>query len=129
MARGSSRRLGRGGDFKSSLARFVNRIDPFMAWLGVVFALLIGFQLTVRVRHSFSLGLDITTWLIWAVFGLDYFIKLWLAPAKGQFIRRHWLEALGLVLPALRVLSFFRIASFGRALPATRVLASSHRGA
>ncbi|HEX5598882.1 MAG TPA: hypothetical protein VFX61_23120 [Micromonosporaceae bacterium] len=129
MARASSRRFLGDGDFRSRLARFVERIDPFMAWLGVAFALLVGFQLTVRVRHSLSLWLDITTWLIWAVFVVDYFIKLWLAPAKGQFVRRHWLEALGLVLPALRVFSFFRVASFGRALPATRVLASSHRGA
>ncbi|HEX5542978.1 MAG TPA: ion transporter [Micromonospora sp.] len=129
MATPSPRRSRSDTDFESWLARLTDRIDPFMAWLGAVFALLVGFQLTVKVRPPVRLALDITTWAIWAAFVAEYLIKFWLAPAKREFLRRHWLQAFGLILPALRVLSFFRLAWLGRALPATRVLASSQRGA
>lgn len=42
--------------------------------------------------------------LIWIVFILDFVLRLWVAPSKPRFLKRNWLTAISLVLPALRAL-------------------------
>lgn len=100
-----------------------------MAWLGVVFALLIGFQVAVDVEPGVGLAIKIAIWTIWGVFWIDFLVKFALAPMKARFLRRHWLEIVVLLVPTLRVLSFLRLLRLGRALPAARVAATSHRTA
>jgi voltage-gated potassium channel len=115
--------------FEIWLQRAAERTDPFMAWLGVLFALLVGFQLVAQVRPPMGRALDAAGWLIWSVFVLDFGVKLLLAPDRPVFLRRHWLQLLGLLLPTLRLLSFVRLLRIGRALPAARVLTTSYRTA
>ncbi len=100
-----------------------------MAWLGVLFALLVGFDLAVDVGPGASRAIDVAGWTIWGAFALEFAVKLWLSPARLTFLRRHWWQPLLLVLPFLRVLSFLRLARLGRALPASRVISSSYRAA
>jgi len=114
-------------EFEDRLAAWLDRTDPAMAWLGVLFGLLVGFQLAVQVRPPVGLALDIAGWVIWSIFVLDFVAKLALAPAKKTFLRRHWLQALGLLLPTLRLFSFLRLVRLGRAFPTARVLATSYR--
>ncbi|MDP8971274.1 MAG: hypothetical protein M3N52_12430 [Actinomycetota bacterium] len=116
-------------DYETWLARLVERTDPLMAWLGLLFALLLGFQLAVAVQPSVGRALDAAVWIIWAIFVVDFGAKLVLAPAKGRFLRRHWFQVLGLLLPTLRLLSFLRLVRLGRAFPAARVLTTSYRSA
>jgi voltage-gated potassium channel len=103
------------------------RADPFMAWLGVVFALLVGFELAVDLAPPAARALTVAGWVIWAIFALEFLAKLALAPKRLVFLRRHWLQLLGLLVPTLRVLRFVRLLRLGRALPAARVLSSSYR--
>lgn len=53
-------------------------------------------------------------WFIWAVFAVDFGIKLSVAPARLQYIRHHWLEAGMVVLPFLRPLRLVRLVRFSR---------------
>ncbi len=55
--------------------------------------------------------------VIWAVFILDFGLKLFLAPNTLDYLKNNWLIAISLVLPALRV---FRIFSVFRILGAAR---------
>lgn len=105
------------------------RADPFMAWLGVLFALMLGYELAVPLTPPAALILEIGAWAIWGVFLLEFVSKLWLAPRRLTFLRRRWVQVLLLLLPTLRVLSFLRLLRLGRALPAARVAASSYRSA
>jgi voltage-gated potassium channel len=114
-------------EYDSWLEEVTERADPFMAWLGVLFALLLGYELVVDLQPSTSRALLITGWGIWFVFAMEFAAKLWLAPRKGRFLRRHWVQAAGLALPALRVLRLVRLLRLGRAFPAARVLSSSYR--
>lgn len=98
-----------------------------MAWLGVMFALLIGYQLAVDVEPAAARALDAVGLGIWSVFLLEFGAKLWLAPNRFRFLRRHWLSAVLLLVPALRVLRFLRLLRLGRALPAARVISTSYR--
>lgn len=100
-----------------------------MAWLGVVFALLVGYEFAVDLTPTTSTVLAAAGWALWALFVLEFAAKLWLAPARRRFLKRHWLQALALLVPTLRILRFLRLVRIGRALPAARVLSSSYRSA
>lgn len=116
-------------DFESRLAELTERVDPFMAWLGVVFALLVGYELAVDLGPTSSRVLEVAGWVIWAAFALELIAELWLAPHRLRFLRRHWLRVLMVAVPTLRVLRFVRLLRLGRALPAARVVSSSYRTA
>jgi voltage-gated potassium channel len=100
-----------------------------MAWLGLMFALLVGFDVAAEPGGATADTLEAVGWAIWALFALEFAVKLWLAPSRLRYVRRHWWQPILLLLPFLRVLSFFRLARAGRALPASRVLSSSYRAA
>ena len=116
-------------EFEDWLAWATERADPFMAWLGVVFALVVGFELAVDVSPRTAKALEIAGWTIWGVFLLEFLAKLALAPRRLAFVRRHWIQVFMLVVPTLRVLRFLRLVWVGRALPAARVVSSSYRTA
>ncbi len=67
-------------EFELWLEQVTERADPFMAWLGVVFAFLVGFELAVDVSPDTGRALTWAGWAIWAVFLLEFLAKLWLAP-------------------------------------------------
>ena len=110
------------------LAEQTERWDPVMAWLGVVFALLAVFQLAdPGLSSSWNRMLDLATWAIWGIFVVDFVAKLVAAPSALGFLRRHWLAALMLLVPTLRILRFGALMRLGRALPAARVVTTSYR--
>jgi voltage-gated potassium channel len=47
--------------------------------------------------------------LIWIIFIIDFAIRLILAPKKLAYLRSNWFTAVSLLVPALRVLSLFRL--------------------
>ena len=118
-----------GGDdeVEERLERALERADPFMAWLGVLFALLVGYELAVDLGESASQVLSIAGWLIWALFLTEFAAHLYLAPQRLRYVRRHWIRALAILIPTLRFLRFVRLLRLGRALPAARVVTSSYR--
>lgn len=116
-------------DFEAWVDYVTERADPFMAWLGILFALMLGYELAVPLSPDAARVLEIGGWAIWAIFVLEFLVKLWIAPRRLTFVRRHWLQAVALLVPTLRVLSFLRLLRLGRALPAARVAASSYRSA
>lgn len=111
------------------LDAMVERLDPFMAWLGVIFALMLGYELAVPLSPSATQTLRIVGWVIWAVFLGDFLLRLWLAPRWFHYLRRNWLSLAMLLVPTLRALRFIRLVRLGRALPAARVISTTYRAA
>lgn len=116
-------------EFEAWLGATTERLDPFMAWLGVVFALLVGFEVTAEPGPDASRALAVAAWSIWAIFVAELAIDLWLAPSRLRFLRSRWWQVVLLAVPFLRVLRFARLLRLGRALPASRVVSSSYRAA
>lgn len=52
---------------------------------------------------------SVITWVTWAVFALDYLIRVILADHRLRYIRRHWLDLLVVGLPLLRPLRLLRL--------------------
>jgi voltage-gated potassium channel len=88
----------------------------------------------------FDLTRGLTGWLaalnnlIWGVFVVHFAVEFLLAPAKLRYLRDHWITAVALLLPALRVLRIFRAFRALRAARAVRgtglvrILTSLNRG-
>jgi voltage-gated potassium channel len=75
--------------------------------------------------------LDTVCVIIWAMFLLEFAVRLLLAPEKLVFLRRNWLAAIALMLPALRifrVIRLLRLARAARGLRLVRVLSGLNRG-
>jgi voltage-gated potassium channel len=54
-------------------------------------------------------GCSISNLVIWVAFGLDYLVRLTLAPSRRKFVRDHLLDLAVLVLPLLRPLRAVRV--------------------
>jgi voltage-gated potassium channel len=82
-----------------------------MVFLGFVWLTL----LVIELIWGLSPVLESISLTIWALFILDFILKLWIAPRKLAYIKKNWLTALALLLPAFRVLRVFRFMKvFGR---------------
>lgn len=81
-----------------------------------------------------SLAFEILGAIIWAIFIIDFAIKLFLAPDKTTYLKNNWLTTISLLVPALRIFRVFRVirllrlARVGRGLRLFRVLSSLNRG-
>lgn len=105
-----------------------DRVTPAMAWLGIVFALLLVLDIAATdLAPGTRLGVEIATWVIWGLFVIEYAVRLGIAPDRWDFVRRRWLELVALLVPVLRIVALLRLASLGRALPAARVLSAGFR--
>ena len=82
-----------------------------VAWIALLVAEFVG--------DGLPPSLDAAVWVIWAIFVLNFAIEFTIAPAKGRYLRSHWLTAVSLVLPAFRIL---RVARALRVLRAARVV-------
>ncbi len=91
--------------------------------------------LVIELIRGLSPLLEALGVLIWAIFILDFSIRLLLAPKKFRFLRHNLLTALSLALPAIRVLRVLRMARLLRVARGARggvrlvkVIGSLNRG-
>ena len=85
---------------------------PLMVMAFIMIPLLVGpwlWDMPPRVESTF-LVLD---YFIWALFAIDLIIKLVIAPHRGQYLKKHWLEVLVVVVPFFRPLRILRLFVFG----------------
>jgi voltage-gated potassium channel len=78
--------------------------------------------------------LDTLNNVIWAIFVFHFLLEFVIAPRKGVYLRRNWLTAIALAVPALRLLRIARLTSALRAARAARglrllrVVSTTNRG-
>ncbi len=109
------------------LHRLERMLDLPMAILGAVWLYLMVIELVWGISR---LG-EIATNLIWIAFIFDFLLRFVVAPRKFRYLRKSWLTAIALLLPALRVFRFarvFRTLSRLRGLRLVRILGSINRG-
>ena len=92
--------------------------DGPMLVLGVVWTLL----LVVELVQGLSPLLEGLEFAIWIIFALEFALEFGLAPQKGDYLRREWVNAVAVVAPGLRVVRLLRLARVARVARLTRGL-------
>ena len=112
------------------LRRIEHALEVPMMVLGFIWLALLVVELTAGLNQM----LETTGTAIWIIFIVDFALKFALAPRKLMYLRRQWLTALSLLVPALRVLRIARVmrvlrmARATRGLRLLRVISSLNRG-
>ena len=92
--------------------------DKGMMALAFVWLILLVVDLTSGLNRP----LQVISNAIWIIFIIDFVIEFIIAPSKQQYLRRNWLTALSLALPALRLLRVLRIFRVLNAVRAVRTV-------
>jgi voltage-gated potassium channel len=112
------------------LRQFDALTDRPITFLAFVWLILLGLDLTVGLSRS----LQVLSYVIWGVFGLDFLVEFTIAPDKRRYLRRNWITGLSLLLPAFGTLRVFRalralrLARSARAVSLLRLVTSLNRG-
>lgn len=78
--------------------------------VGAAFLFLAAYSILVIVEPPppYATLLTLVIWSTWAAFGVDYIVKLVLAPQRGRWFIRHPMDLLMVVLPVARPLRLLR---------------------
>jgi voltage-gated potassium channel len=98
--------LGRSQD---AYDRFSAAVDVPLTVLAVLWLPVLVLPLVIRVRAGLAGTFDAIDYLVWAVFVAEYLVKLYLAPARWPFFRRHLVDLLVIAVPVLRPLRLLRL--------------------
>lgn len=115
---------------ESLLAQLHGRFDGLLIVLSAAWVALLVAELVMGLPRS----LEIAVWVIWGIFVADFLIQFTIAPEKLSYLRRQWLTALSLVLPAFRLLRlaaglrFLYTLRVVRTVGLLRVLTGANRG-
>jgi len=110
----------------------VGRLDRYLdvplALASLALVLIAIIELTGEVSGPWQGRLAALGWALWSLFLVEFVVKLVLAPIRRRYLREHWLDALIVLLPFLRVLRLARVVQTARGLPAFRLLVFGGRG-
>lgn len=101
------------------------RLDVPMAVLALAWAALVAYELVAPAAQRGELRTLGN--VLWAIFVLEFLVKLVISGRPLRFLRRRWPSVLFLALPALRTFRVIRALRALRVLPVARVVGSSYR--
>jgi voltage-gated potassium channel len=109
-------------ELDSALWEFLGQVEEWletpMVILGFVWLLLLAADLIWGLSEFLRAWMTV----IWVLFALDLIVRFLLAPSKRVYLRRNWLLALSLAVPAVRIVRVVRVLQVVRLAPATRTL-------
>lgn len=103
---------------KKLLASVEKLLEGPMVFLGFVWLAL----LVIELVWGLSKPMEYLSLTIWIIFIIDFIIKFILAPLKLDFLKKNWLTAISLIIPALRVFRIFRVVRLLRGLRGIRIV-------
>jgi voltage-gated potassium channel len=103
----------------------LDRFERQTAWPMLVLSLaiipLLLVPSLVDLSPTVETSLFTIDWIIWALFAVEYGVRLYLAPVKGAFVRANLIDLVTVLLPFLRPLRAVRSARLLRLLGAARI--------
>lgn len=100
-----------------------NILEVPMIFLGFVWMVLLVVELVWGLHYL----LQQVSLAIWGLFIIDFLLKFILAPNKINFLKKSWLTAISLLIPALRVFRLVRILRALRGIRVIRVVSTLNR--
>lgn len=110
------RRAGR----EARLRRFERKTSLPLLALSAVFIVIVVLPYAAQMSAATRTTLDRVALVIWAVFALEFAVRLFLAPDKVRFLRRNPLDLVSVALPLLRPLRVVRAARLLRVVGLAR---------
>ena len=111
-------------------AQLVRTLERPMLVLSTVWLVL----LVIEFSRGLSPWLQTANDIIWLIFIAQFVVEFVIAPSKGLYLRKHWVTAVSLALPALRLLRvtrllrLTRVARAARGIRFARLLGAINRG-
>jgi voltage-gated potassium channel len=99
--------------------RFAATVDGPMMVLTVLWLPVLIVPLVRSVHGTLASSLSAIDYTVWALFALEYVVKLYLSPSRGHFFKTHLLDLLIIAVPFFRPLRMGRLV---RLLRLSRVL-------
>jgi voltage-gated potassium channel len=110
----------------------LERFESQTAWPMLVLSLAIIPLLVIPLVADLSPATETTIfaldWILWSLFAIEFVVRLYLAPAKGRFVRSNVIDLVVVVVPFLRPLRVLASARMLRLLRAARVAVFMLRG-
>jgi voltage-gated potassium channel len=100
--------------------RWERRAEIPLLLLAVAF--LVGYAWPVldpQLDSDLTNVLRTVSWTVWAVFAIDFAVRIYLAEERVDYARRHWYDVALTLLPMLRPLRLLRLLAFARILNRT----------
>lgn len=79
--------------------------------LGLLFLIAILLPLAQPLPPQAEETITTINWILWGVFAVDYFVRLWLAIDRWHFVKTHVLDLIIVAVPAFRALRVLRLIS------------------
>ena len=91
------------------------RLDAPITAAGVVLALVVVADNMTPAGSTLKRAWAVLAWALWALFALEFVLRLVIAPSAAMFLRRNWWQLVFLAVPFLRFLrAFSRTARLAR---------------
>jgi len=90
---------------------------PAVLWVPVLVV-----PLVIKVSPASSGTLDSVDYAVWAVFAIEYLVKLYLSPSRLKFVTHHLIDLLVIAVPVLRPLRRLRLLRLLRIARAALIL-------
>ena len=91
------------------LQRWEKRTEWPLAIVAVTFLVLFSVQVLANPQGRADSALETILYATWAIFAIDYFVRLGLATDRGRWFRRHLIDLAVVLLPFLRPLRLLRL--------------------
>jgi voltage-gated potassium channel len=91
------------------LQRWEKRAEWPLAIVAVTFLILFSVKVLANPQGRADSTLEAFLYATWAIFAIDYFVRLSLATDRGDWFRRHLIELAVVLLPFLRPLRLLRL--------------------
>lgn len=96
--------------------------------LSFAFLALLVLELAATLPDSWARRVELVQWAIWFAFAFEFVTSLGMASDRRRFLRKNWLGALSVALPALRVFRAARAIRAVRSLRVVRLVTGTNRG-
>jgi voltage-gated potassium channel len=113
---------------QAAFDRFSRAVDGPLTVLALAMVPLLVVPLVVDLPRGLKRSFLAADYFIWAVFAVEYFTKLYLAPDRGTFAKTHIPDLVIVVVPFLRPLRVLRSARALRLLRLARLGAFGMKG-
>jgi hypothetical protein len=89
--------------------RFSRAVDLPLSVLALILLAVLIVPLTVSLPDTAVHTLDVTDYVIWAVFAVEYLVRFYLAPLRLRFVTRNLVDLAVVAVPLLRSLARARV--------------------